>query len=137
MADYLEFDKYLITLPVMELKIPSEPNKIPIMFQFAPLIKNDSKGGNWNELPTRAAEPIPFFEGGTPRVIDLRWTYIVTDEAISGSIKWDAHTIASYVRSLRGYFYNAIGSQLIIFFSYPPWVGEPGETWTWRSVRNG
>jgi hypothetical protein len=54
MADYLEFDKYLITLPVMELKIPSEPNKIPIMFQFAPLIKNDSKGGNWNELPTRS-----------------------------------------------------------------------------------
>lgn len=105
-----------------------------IKFQFPPLIKSDNKGGDWKEFNARMAEPISLYMGGKPREISLQWTYIVTNEPTNGE-KWDVAAVSTYVKKVRGYFYNQAGADLIIYFKAYDIVGSAGgsEYWTFRA----
>jgi hypothetical protein len=85
----------------------------PIYFQFPPLIRSDNKGANWREYDARMPEPIAIFMGGKARAIQLRWSYIVNGQVSNGKT-WDIRTVSTYVKLVRGYFYNRVGSACII-----------------------
>lgn len=102
-----------------------------IKFQFPPFVTSDNKGGNWMEKDIRADEPIPIFMGGQPRVITVNWTYIVTGQS-QGGLVWDIDTVAKYVKSVRSYFYNRAGANLVINFKGYEVVGG-SDTWSFRA----
>jgi hypothetical protein len=109
-----------------------------IFFQFPALVKSDNKGGNWEDIQTMMAEPFAFYKGGTPREIDVSFTYIITGQTHGSSgIKWGTGNVQAYVKSLRGYFYNQAGADLIIRFWAYDIVGSTNDhndkDWTFRS----
>lgn len=125
--------------PYLVLTTPNGGGTIErgIEFQFPPLVKTDSKGGNWQEFDLRQAEPLPLFKGGRPRQIDLRWSYIVNNQSMSGLV-WDITAVERNVKLCRAYFYNQIGSELLIKFRCYDQVGgiDADSTdfdWTFRA----
>lgn len=93
-------------------------------FQFPPIIKSDSKGGNWHEFDMRMAEPYALFKGGQPREIQLKTTYIVTNEPTVNGGTWNIDNISTLIKHYRSYFYNQIGTALIIDFRAYDVVGN-------------
>lgn len=74
-----------------------------IQFQFPPKIKEDSRGGSWNERATTgptSSDPIATYEHADPRKISMDWTYIVDGDA------WPAAKIQTQLYLLRKYFVN-------------------------------
>lgn len=131
MAQLTAFDKALVREVLLEIPPAfggggGTPTKVE--FQFPPIIKSDNKAGKWNEVNNKDAEPIPIYDGASPREIDLQWTYIVT-----GQQGWNVDKIAKLVKSVRGYFYNTVGSKLIIKFRAYKIVGPGSDYWTFRA----
>lgn len=99
--------------------------KTVIPFQFPAIVKSDNKSGDWYEFAQRMAEPLPFYKGGKPREITLKWTYIVNGQVTNG-IRWDVGNVSKYIKKCRAYFYNKVGTQLIIRFRAYEVVGGSG-----------
>ena len=105
-----------------------------IPFQYPPVVKSDNKGCNWKEFDIHNAEPMAIYMGGKAREIDLGWTYIVNGQTMgSDGLSWKTSTIANQVKLLRGYFYNTIGADMVIWFSAYDVVGSGGDHWTFRA----
>jgi len=142
-------------VPIQVQVIPKNRGNIyyDVPFQFPPIIKTDSKGGNWKEFNLFQAEPLPLFMGGSPRTITMQWSYIITSQmspfkyrvgtqgamltSADGDktrVRWDVETVANIVKAIRGYFYNTVASALVVRFYAYNIVGPNNnqEEWSFR-----
>jgi hypothetical protein len=93
--------------------------RTPIEFQFMPKILSDSRKGSWDESEVLGREPVSNIATAGPRIMSMRWTYIVEDIGKVPSRNainiqnpffrgiWDIGRIRKNLNVLKGYFLNA------------------------------